>query len=74
MSETQTQALPTITPKRKSEHVTKTEPFDYSLKPVKNRYKFQFFIDYGAKPGPWLAVGIQSTAYAIGWLPKGKRF
>jgi len=68
--ETTKSAVSIIKPKTAAQ---KPLPFSYEMKPVKNRHKLQLFVDYGVNPGPWLAVGVQSTAYAVGWLPKGKR-
>jgi hypothetical protein len=34
-------------------------------------HKFQFYVDYGAtQAGPWVKVGVNSTEFGVGYLPK----
>jgi hypothetical protein len=33
-------------------------------------HKFQLYVDYGYTNGPWIAIGVNSIEYAIGWLPE----
>lgn len=34
------------------------------------KHQFQLSIDSGSEPGPWIVIGINKKALAIGWLPK----
>jgi hypothetical protein len=38
-------------------------------KKVPNNHSFQFYVDYGVTPGPWLKLGINDVEYGIGYLP-----
>jgi len=51
----------------------KQPTFQVAVKQTKNPHKAQFFVDYGSEPGPWLCIGINSTVYGFGYLPKKKK-
>ncbi len=46
-------------------------PFQVNVGDVVNPYKFQFFLDFGSSPGPWVTIGINDTAYSVGYIPHG---
>ena len=37
---------------------------------IANTNDFQFYIQYGSEPGPWVKVGVNDTEYLIGFLPQ----
>lgn len=38
---------------------------------IDNTHGFQFYVDGGVTPGPWLGIGVNSTLYCLGWIPEG---
>ena len=48
---------------------TKAPTFHVRIESAENTHKAQVFLDYGDVPGPWVKVGINTTVYAIGYLP-----
>lgn len=46
------------------------EGFVCTAKRIKSDHTFQVYVDCGGDPGPWLAVGINDTVYAVGWVPE----
>ena len=48
--------------------------FQYLSYKTRHRYPLQFAADFGAEPGPWLAINFQSKVFVLGWLPKKRRF
>jgi hypothetical protein len=49
------------------------DDFAAVTKPRKSDYPLQVFVDFGGDPGPWVALGVNDTVYAIGWLPEEYR-
>jgi hypothetical protein len=47
--------------------------FHLKTEDVRNEHKAQVFLDYGSEPGPWVRIGINDTAYGIGYLPEEKK-
>jgi hypothetical protein len=69
MSDSNVIAVPQPKVVRKSEIAT----FHVRVVEVKNPHKAQLTLDYGSTPGPWVRVGVNSTIYAAGYLPKESR-
>lgn len=44
--------------------------FVFKTKTVPCTHAVQLTVDFGIEPGPWIVVGLNETAFCLGYLPR----
>jgi hypothetical protein len=44
--------------------------FVFKTRTVECDNALKFTLDYGTEPGPWAVIGMNNTAFCIGYLPR----